>query len=202
MLTILAVGCLPPACWLAARRGPAVLARRDAARASAMGRPGSLAGWVNSPPKAAPCSRRVWPHTSITLAGCQAATPDARAILDRISRGPRRPLAGVPARAPPAPRIGPPTIPLMGPPRGPLIPPLMGPPGSRGVGGRRHHAVSAGQVAQRGRVTRLFARDPAPLRYVGVPPTCQLGRRDMDMGGMSEDAAGVRTEGARRCGTR
>src|SRR6266508_2275534 len=75
MLTILAVGCLPPACWLAARRGPAVLARRDAGRASAMGRPGSLAGWVNSPPKAAPCSRRVWPHASIALAGCQAAPP-------------------------------------------------------------------------------------------------------------------------------
>jgi hypothetical protein len=33
-------------------------------------------------------------------------------------------------------------------------------------------------------------------------PPCQLGRREMDMGGMSEDAAGVRTEGARRCGTR
>jgi hypothetical protein len=30
-------------------------------------RPGSSAGWINSPPKAAPCSRRVWPHASIAL---------------------------------------------------------------------------------------------------------------------------------------
>ncbi len=56
-------------------RGPAVPGRRDAPRASAMGRPGSLAGWVELPPKAAPCSRRVWPHASIALAGSQARTP-------------------------------------------------------------------------------------------------------------------------------
>jgi DDE domain len=34
---------------------PAVPVWRDARRPSAMGRPGSSAGWINSPPKAAPC---------------------------------------------------------------------------------------------------------------------------------------------------
>jgi hypothetical protein len=56
-------GVQPPgllATWIA--RGPVVQVGRDAARSSAMGRPGSSAAWTRSPPKAAPSSRRVRPH--------------------------------------------------------------------------------------------------------------------------------------------
>ena len=63
----------------------------------------------------------------------------------------------------------------MGPSRGPLIPPLMGPPtpplmGPPGGGGRgsRPRPVCAGQTLSGAGSRAKTARDPAPLRYVGV----------------------------------
>ncbi len=168
-------------------RGPAVPVRRDAARASAMGRPGSLAGWINSPPKAAPCSRRVWPHASIALAGLPGSHAGPRrrrfrplpilslvfvCVIPAAVNGRLRVIFGA-RRCPP---IGPPSTPLMGPPRGPLIPPLMGPPGGGGLGEGRHRPVALVRWLSGAGSRAKSARDPAPLRYVGVPPTCRLGR--------------------------
>jgi hypothetical protein len=74
--------------------------------------------------------------------------------------------------------LGPPGPPRIGPRRGPLIPPLMGPPTPPlmgppqgwGTRGSRPRPVCAGQTLRGAGSRAKTARDPAPLRYVGVRP--------------------------------
>jgi hypothetical protein len=141
----------------------------DAGRASAMGRPGSLAGWINSPPKAAPCSRRVRPHASIALAGCQAATParwpilalSHRNILPQFYRSPDGCLLPFPG-TPRATRSGTRT--------GTRIPTLMGTQATRVPGEPPGRPITAGQVAQRAERDRGARRQSTVADRAGGPP--------------------------------
>jgi hypothetical protein len=76
----------------------------------------------------------------------------------------------------------------------PLVEPLWG-SGTAKLGGPSACAASA--ASEPALVAAQVVADGVRLRR-----DARADGREMDMGGMSEDAAGVRTEGARRCGTR
>jgi hypothetical protein len=146
-----------------------------------------LVGWMDqSPPKAAPCSRRVWPHTSIALAGYLALTPallgqippsgaHITGISVRNSNVSQEPFLAISwlwrsPRTTPLITTSTPTV------MGTSTPTVMGPQATVYLWVPAKVPFALVRWLSGAESRAKTARDSAPLRYVGVPPTSRLGR--------------------------